>query len=292
MKCADTQTKKIPAVVQRVQQLFEHYNLNASSATKALGYSTTSKLYSILGGAEPSYPTLVDFLTQWPNISADWLMLGVGPMLRSATATDAPAPKPTLNLTKAASQKGVSGFDRILTITVDEEGKETIPFVPVLAQAGYVRQYNEPVYKKQLRYYRLPGFEFGTFCAFEVFGDSMEPTINHRDIVIVSPVERLDLLTPGDIYVVVTEESVMLKRIRERIMDRSEMVRLYSDNPAVLPYELPAADIGQLWRVRGYLSTLIPSFPEITAERIFQVIETLGFDRAEVRRHLEEQVPE
>ncbi|NVO84269.1 S24 family peptidase [Hymenobacter sp. P5252] len=283
-------------MVQRVQQLFEHYGLNASSATKALGYSTTSKLYSILGGAEPSYPTLVDFLTQWPNTSADWLMLGMGPMLRSATEDGAAAPIPPMTLTKTASSKasnkGVSGFDRILTITVDDEGEENIPFVPVLAQAGYARQFNEPVFKKQLRYYRLPGFEFGTFCAFEVFGDSMEPTINHRDIVIVSPVERLDLLTPGDIYVVVTEESVMLKRIRKPINDRSELVRLYSDNPAVQSYELPAAEIGQLWRVRGYLSSLIPSQPEITLERVFQAIETLGFDRAEVRRHLEEQVPE
>ena len=119
----------------------------------------------------------------------------------------------------------------------------------------------------------------------------MLPIINHSDIVVSSVVERWDLLQPGRMYVVVTAEGVMLKRLRARITDLEGTVTLYSDNLNVGPYELPAADIMELWMVRGYISTYIPSTPDVTAERLWQVFDLLGLDRGEVRRHLDENAP-
>jgi repressor LexA len=54
------------------------------------------------------------------------------------------------------------------------------------------------------------------------------------------------------------------------------------------PYGLETRDILMLWRVRGYVSSYIPSAPDVTAERLWEVIEALGFDKGEVRRHLDE----
>ncbi|WP_226163730.1 S24 family peptidase [Hymenobacter terricola] len=228
----------------------------------------------------------MDFLTKWPDLSPAWLTLGEGPMLRSAgggaTAT---------RVLGAGPGHAVHGFGRVLAVTVDAAGDENITSVPVMAQAGYTRQHNEPVFLRQLQQFRLPGFSNATYRAFEVEGDSMLPLINHGDFVICSVVERWDLLQPGRMYVVVTSESVMLKRLRARITDVDRMVTLYSDNVSVLPYELPAADITELWMVRGYLSTYIPSTPDVTAERLWQVFDLLGLDRGEVRRHLEENGP-
>ena len=47
----------------------------------------------------------------------------------------------------------------------------------------------------------------------------------------------------------------------------------------------------ELWQVRGYLSTYLPSAPDVTIERLWEVIEALGFDKGEVRRHLDENAP-
>ena len=165
---------------------------------------------------------------------------------------------------------------QVLTITVDSAGNENTELVPVQAQAGYSVQHNEAVYLQDLPRYRIPGFEHGTYRAFEVAGDSMEPTLNHRDVVVASYVDNWRLLEPGDVYVVVTAESVMLKRIRERITAHRK------------PYPMDCADSAQLWRVRGYISTYLPSAPDVTVERLWEVIEVLGFDKGEVRRHLEE----
>ncbi|MBR7951616.1 LexA family transcriptional regulator [Microvirga sp. STR05] len=256
----------------------QHYSLNANSLAKRLGYVATSKLYGILQGSAPSFGTLTDILEEFPEVSSDWMVLGRGPMLRGAT--DA-AP---MQLQKTRGGK-------VSVVTVDDRGNENTVFVPIPAQAGYTVQHNEAVYFEQLDNYRLPGFERGEFRAFEVAGDSMEPTINHRDVVVCSRVEELRLLEPGEVYVVVTSEAVMLKRIKVQLRAADTEVTLYSDNPHRYPYVLETRDIQELWRVRGYVSSYIPSAPDVTVERLWEVIEHLGFDRGEVRRHLEENAP-
>jgi phage repressor protein C with HTH and peptisase S24 domain len=218
-------------------------------------------------------------LEKWPDVSAEWLLMGRGPMLRAeATPSKAAAP--------ATSRLPVVNSGQVVTITVDKDGDDNTELVPVHAQAGYALQHNEAVFVKDLPRYRVPRFERGKFRAFEVAGDSMEPTLNHNDIVVCSYVDNWRLLVPDDIYVVVTTESVMLKRIRERVSNRDGEVMLYSDNPHRRPYPLDAADITELWRVRGYISTYLPSAPDVTIERLWEVIEQLGFDKGEVRRHL------
>ena len=281
MERLSNEVEKLSPVTVRVQELFDHLGLNASSATKALGYNTTSKLYKILQGSEPSLPTLVDFQRKWPELSLDWLVLGEGPMLRGSVAVCKPE----------SFGSGVVNSGKVLAVTVGLDGQENTELVPVNAQAGYTLQHNEAVFVRELPKYRIPRFERGTFRAFEVSGDSMEPTINHSDIVVTSYVDNWRLLHPGEMYVVVTSESVMLKRIRERITGRDMTVLLYSDNHHCKPYPMDAADITELWRVRGYISSYLPSSPDVTIERLWEVIEQLGFDKGEVRRHLAESGP-
>ncbi len=288
MEHSSSEVENIPPVVARIQAFFAHQGLNANSAAKALGYNTTSKLYKILQGSEPSLPTVADFLAKWPELSVEWLVLGKGPMLHGKPG-EASGATPQAIATEQRLPPMNSG--RVLTITVDREQQENIELVSVQAQASYGRQHNEAGYLSDLPKYRIPGFEHGTYRAFEVAGDSMEPTLNHRDIVVASYVDNWRLLVPGDLYVVVTDESVLLQRIHERITDLAGEVLLHSDNPNRKPYAMDRGDISQLWRVRGYLSTYLPSVPDVTVERLWGVIDLLGGDRSEVRRHLEENAP-
>jgi len=266
----------------RIKQLFEHYKLSTYEANNRLGYNRTSKLYKVLKNeVRPGYETIVDLLASFPEVSADWLLMGQGPMLR-ADATDAAKP--------ALTQHQVVRGDKVV-VTVDDKGIENTVLVPIPAQAEYSLAHNEAVYMQQFGTYKIPGFERGEFRAFEVAGDSMAPTINHRDVVVASRVEELRLLEPGEVYVVVTAESVMLKRIKNRLRANDPEVMLYSDNPHRLPYGMETRDVQELWRVRGCVSSYIPSAPDLTVERLWEVIEQLGFDRSEVRRRLMEKAP-
>ncbi|RTQ52326.1 helix-turn-helix domain-containing protein [Hymenobacter gummosus] len=281
MEQAESQRKKMPAGVDgdtggRITQLLEHYGLSGYEASSRLGYASRSKLYKVMNGeVRPSYETLVDILAQFPEVSPDWLLMGKGAMLRGPVSAVGAA----------------SGGTQLLTLTVGLDGKENIELVPVLAQAGYNLQHNEAVFIQDLPKYRIPGFERGTFRAFEVAGDSMEPTIRHSDVVVTTYLENLRLLEVGEVYVVVTDESVMLKRIMQPITSSTREVMLHSDNPHRKPYPMALTDIKQFWRVRGYISRYVPSAPDITTERLWEVIEQLGFDRGEVKRHLDENAP-
>ena len=267
----------------RIKQLFEHYKLSTYEANNRLGYNRTSKLYKVLKNeVRPGYETIVDLLASFPEVSADWLLMGQGPMLR-ADATDAAKP--------ALTQHQVVRGDKVIVVTVDDKGVKNTVLVPIPAQAEYSLAHNEAVYMQQFGTYKIPGFERGEFRAFEVAGDSMAPTINHRDVVVASRVEELRLLEPGELYVVVTAESVMLKRIKNRLRANDPEVMLYSDNPHRLPYGMETRDVQELWRVRGCVSSYIPSAPDLTVERLWEVIEQLGFDRSEVRRRLMEKAP-
>lgn len=274
-------------VTSRITQMLKHYGLNANSVTQRLGYNTNSKMYKLLQGTEPSFPTLVDILGAFPDVSPGWLVMGEGPMLRGESGGARAAPG------RAVAPGGLPAVNggKVLAITVDKDGNDNLELVPIHAQAGYAVQHNEAVFVQDLPRYRLPGFEHGKFRAFEVAGDSMEPTLNHRDIVVCSYVDNWRLLVPDDMYVVVTTESVMLKRIRQRITDLNSEVLLYSDNAHRRPYPVDVPDITELWRVRGYLSTYLPTAPDVTIERLWEVIEALGFDKGEVRRHMEENAP-
>ena len=276
----------------RIKQLFEHYRLSTYEANQKLGYARSSKLYKVLSGdVKPSYETTTDLLSAFPEVSAEWLLMGKGPMLRSAQpepsaqADPIELPKPAMQL-----QRAVFSNAQIHTVTVDRTGNESKMLVPLAVQAGYPTLCNEAVYLQDMKSYELPGFEYGEYRAFEVDGDSMHPTFRHRDIVVCKHVDRLDLLKPDECYVIVTLENLLLKRIPAVITDRRGVFELHSDNPAFKPYKLPVADLQQLWIVRGYLSTNIPGKPDYTAarlmERLQEVIELLGHDYNEVRQFL------
>ncbi len=271
-------------VSQRLQQFLDHYKLTARQAAVKMGDEKSGKIYKLLSGdAKPGFDTLTQMLEVWPDLSADWLVMGRGPMVHDGS--------------KAKSEKsnatggGLNNW-QVLTITVDRDGEENTLLVPLAAQAGYPSLCNEAVYLSDMKPYHLPGFERGTYRAFEVSGVSMSPTFGHRDIVVCSVVDRKELLKPWECYVVVTSENVLLKRISATITDPKGTVELHSDNPGYEPYRIPVADIMQLWMVRGYLSSSIPARPMDrtvqTMERLQEVIELLGHDYHEVRRFLEE----
>ena len=135
MESVEQQPKKeMPAGVDgdtggRIKQIFEHYRLSTYEANQKLGYARSSKLYKVLSGdVKPSYETTTDLLAAFPDVSAEWLLMGKGPMLHSATpaATPVELPKPATQLHRA-----VFSSAQIHTVTLDRTGNETTMLVPL-----------------------------------------------------------------------------------------------------------------------------------------------------------------
>lgn len=248
----------------------------------------SGKIYKLLNGdAKPSFDTITQILDAFPELSADWLLKGRGSMLLSGTgATDAMPVVQTPVPYRGGSNSPV------ITVTVDKNGDDNTVFVPLPAQAGYPSKFNEAIFLEQLIPYKIPGFDNGSFRAFEVSGNSMTPSYGHRDVVVCSLVDRWEVLKPWETYVIITSENVLLKRLPSVIKDRRGSIELHSDNSSAYPpYELPISELMQLWMVRGYVSTNPPSRPDRLMERLQEVIELLGHDYHEVRKFLDENAP-
>jgi hypothetical protein len=103
----------------------------------------------------------------------------------------------------------------------------------------------------------------------------MHPTIRHSDFVICSYVENWEYIRPRHVYVIVTPEYVLIKRIASDLKERPS-VELQSDNSYYPAFRLPIDEIKEIWQVRGILTTQIPANQYEMQERLVTMIETLG----------------
>jgi len=143
---------------------------------------------------------------------------------------------------------------RILTpqiITVDREGNENILWVPVRARAGYLLGFGDREFIQTLPSFSLPGLPDGTYRAFEVDGDSMFPTIKHREMVIGQFIEKFDYIRDDRVYIIVHKtEGVLIKRVLNRI-DKHGLLILKSDaldNRNLYPnISVNPEDVQEIW---------------------------------------------
>jgi len=171
------------------------------------------------------------------NLNADFIFLGRGSMIMS--------------LEDKANQL------KVLPIVTDHQGAERIVHVTVPAQAGYASESRNPEFISELPSYSLPDYRFktGTYRSFDVKGESMEPTFYEDDRVICSFVEPTMWRTSlhnGNVYIIVTKDDILLKRVISRT---PPFLKLHSDNPEFQPYDVHMNDIQEIWHVKYKLSS-------------------------------------
>ncbi len=135
--------------------------------------------------------------------------------------------------------------------------------VPLPAQAGYAAELGDPSFVQDLPTFTLPDYKYkvGTHRAFDVPGDSMEPTLFEGDKVVCSflePTLWTSGLKDGFAYVVVTRSDVVVKRVVNHLATEKEL-ELYSDNGFYEPYRVSLKDLRELWYVRARITPFLPS---------------------------------
>ncbi|MBR9921169.1 MAG: LexA family transcriptional regulator [Bacteroidetes bacterium] len=152
---------------------------------------------------------------------------------------------------------------RLLTIVTNSQDDERIVHVPVPAQAGYASGVSDPTFVQDLPTFTLPDYKYkvGTHRAFDVSGDSMEPTLFEGDKVVCSFIEPNlweSALKDNYVYVIVTRADVVVKRVFN-FLKEDQSLELRSDNEFYKPYNLQVNDIREIWYVRAKISPFLPS---------------------------------
>ncbi|WP_190924273.1 S24 family peptidase [Hymenobacter armeniacus] len=248
-------------------------------------------MYNFIGHKfKPGFDTLVEVLQTYPEVNPGWLLLGNGEMLTPAKAAE--EPKTTKKPANEQAHVHYGGMHAPAVITLNMAGDEGIMLVPTPAQAGYQLAREKPQLLKEmdLELLALPQFSGKSHRAFEVEGSSMEPTLWTSDVVIARCVDDWRMVKPRHVYVVVTDETMMVKRIPKPIQNGDEEVELLSDNSYFSPHFIPRETIWEIWEVRGILTTRVPANKEEAFERVAGLLEIMARDSSDMRGRLLEMM--
>lgn len=215
------------SIQDRLKQVFEALGITIYQIAKELG-ENPSKFYNILNGrAKPSYDTIMSLLACYPQISADFLIRGILPVLNQ--------PEPNA-----------------VVMQSDDDTVE-VPFVPVRFYATFVESYadgngtldTEPF---RVRKPVLKGHKNAVIL--EISGNSMSPQLAHGAKVLAVPVSESDWeYQSGGVYAVMYRDYFVVKRIRDNELITRRYLTLHSDNPNGGNVTVPLQDIRGLWKI-------------------------------------------
>ena len=219
------------------QEFFRKTGLNYSNFT---GKSKESDLTS---------KSVAEILLKYKEINPIWLLTGEGNMIIEEEDS---IRRPPIEIIAPVKVEGRSLMPKV--VVVDEEDMENrVPLVPVYAQAGYLNGYGDPEYIKELPMYSIPGMRNGTFRMFQVEGLSMYPTLQSGCYVVGQFVEDWEHISDNRIYVVVTTQGVIVKRVLNRI-DKYGSLYCRSDNRAFPHINVMLEDVKEVWECKMHLS--------------------------------------
>lgn len=147
-------------------------------------------------------------------------------------------------------------------ITVDSSGSENILLVNQKAAAGYPHNIQDVEWHKQLPAFGipLPQYRNATYRGFQIEGDSMLPNFRPEEWVLGKAVPDMDEMNDNKIYVVVTSDSVLVKKLRK--LENPSKILLISLNEDYAPFEMSVSDVQELWQVNSKLTFSIDSHSE------------------------------
>ncbi len=132
-----------------------------------------------------------------------------------------------------------------------------VPYVKTKIHAGFVKNSPGDLGKVDVEWYKIPKYNPTIdHKLFEVDGTSMSPTVFPGDIVICQTHHNHDLILDGSIVLVITKDSLLLKRLRHS--QDPDAYLFENDNPEdihVLTYK--KNEILEIMMVRGKISNVL-----------------------------------
>lgn len=280
--------KILAPIKQRILQFVDYKQIERKNFFGELNVASSNfrgnALYSEVGG-----DVIAKILSNHPKLNAEWLLTGNGEMLKGEGATEV-IKTPRVEVIAPIKVEGRSLMPKVIVLKDEDVEEERIPLVPVMAQAGYLQGYDDPQYIKELPMYNLPGMRNGTFRIFQVEGLSMYPTLQSGSYVVGQFVEDWEHISDNRIYVVVSTEGVIVKRVLNRI-EKYGSLYCKSDNRVFPHINVRLNDVREIWECKMHLSfdflDPVPEYQKIAdleadVQFLKQRVEQLEEEKAEV----------
>ena len=237
-------------VSYRLTQIIEHFaDGNEKRFAESIGVKpavinnyTKGKQQS-----KPGFEVLHKIIEAYPEVNIEWLLNGKGEMLKGR-------------------KKGVT--EKIIVATQDTKGNVTVPLINRKAAANYLSGHQTQEYFEELDALILPNSLVSgkQYCAIQVSGDSMKPTLQDGDYVLCYRCDRQEWenLSDGEVCVIVSvTNGVQIKRIKNKLNEN--FLTCESDNyKKHPPFDLAHEDIAEIWRATWKLSSSLEDEVSLT----------------------------
>jgi transcriptional regulator with XRE-family HTH domain len=176
---------------------------------------------------------------------------------------------------------------RVLTTTVSQDNEENIELVSEKAKAGYKSGFADPEYISVLPTFRLPFLSRQKkYRTFQVNGDSMMP-IPHGSWVTGMFIQDWSTIRDKDACIILTmDEGIVFKVVENRIRQDGKLI-LHSLNPEYEPYDLPVAEIREVWQFIHYISSELPENSHLDTAQLARTVKKLQAEMKAVQTKLE-----
>lgn len=166
--------------------------------------------------------------SRYPDLNAEWLMTGVGPMTRGGASA------PAGTTTPARSNSA-------------DTGVFTTPLLPLAAQGGTLNDFVVSIKADDCEKVVSPIKDVD--FAMTITGDSMSPDYPNGAQVLIKKVDEQAFIEWGRVYVLDTCNGSVIKEIRKGDDDDSVMCYSLNPDPKYQPFAVKFADIFGMYRV-------------------------------------------
>ena len=208
-------------IVDRIKEIAEKEGITIGALERNIGASKGVLSRAIDKGTDIQAKWIVQIVENYPQFSADWLLTGVGSMLKSNEVPAKVSFDPSVG-TPYYDVDFIGGFNEIFN------NQTTVPACNVL----------------------VPGFEKASVWC-NVTGHSMEPKINHGDIIALRECSINDIQY-GEIYAVVLDTIRTIKILRRG--SSPDVLRYVPINQDFDEQEFPISRIIRVFEVLGSIA--------------------------------------
>lgn len=208
-------------ILDRISEIAAHEGITIGALERNIGASKGVLSRAIDKGTDIQAKWIVQMVENYPQYSAQWLLTGEGPMLKKDEVSGKVSYDPKVG-TPYFDVDFIGGFSEIFN------DQTTLPACNVL----------------------VPGFEKASVWC-NVTGHSMEPKINHGDIIALRECSINDIQY-GEIYAVVLDTIRTIKILRRGSC--SDVLRYVPINQDFDEQEFPISRIIRVFEVLGSIA--------------------------------------
>lgn len=214
----------------RLLQFIGYTGLDIAVFERSVGLSNGA-VHKMGEGTRAS--TIDKISEKYPILNAAWLKTGVGEMLQSEERNEKSISVPQTAVS-TKQRKGALIYD--IDATCGLSGRD-IEFTD----------------EKVIGSIDAPEINPDSKIIFAT-GDSMLPLIASGDRVVIRKIESWDYFNYGQVYLIITNEYRLIKRVRRHPKDSDNLILLRSENPDYDDIDLPKREIIHLFIVENILS--------------------------------------